>query len=112
METFNGTANVAAPVLRKFAVSQLRRGGMLEKEKDTATQSMPYRALNEDSGRAPLVTHIVSTTLQERDDNDNNSPCTKKLIPAMTMDINVPRERASYLSDSQDTNTVITKATA
>ena len=65
IETFNGTANVAAPVLCRFAVSQLRRGGMLEKEKDTATQSIPYRALNENSGRAPLVTHPMSKSYQE-----------------------------------------------
>ena len=42
-----------APVLCRFAVSQLSSGGMLAKEKDTATQSSPYRALKACEGKAP-----------------------------------------------------------
>ena len=38
-ETLSGTASVAAPVPRRFAVSQESSGGMLAKEKATATQS-------------------------------------------------------------------------
>lgn len=41
IETFKGTARVAAPVPRKLAVSQLRSGGILEKEKDTAMHKRP-----------------------------------------------------------------------
>lgn len=36
IETLRGTANVAAPVLLRFAVSQLSKGGMLANENDTA----------------------------------------------------------------------------
>lgn len=55
METLRGTANVAAPVLLRFAVSQLSRGGILANENETATQSNPYRALNECDGNAPIL---------------------------------------------------------
>lgn len=41
METFSGTARVAAPVLLRFAVSQLSKGGMLANENDTATHKNP-----------------------------------------------------------------------
>ena len=36
IETFRGTARVAAPVLRRFAVNQLSRGGMHANAKDSA----------------------------------------------------------------------------
>ena len=36
--TFRGTANVAAPVLCRLAVSQLNDGALQEKEKDRAKQ--------------------------------------------------------------------------
>ncbi len=36
--TFRGTASVAAPVLRRLAVSQLKDGAVQEKEKDNAKQ--------------------------------------------------------------------------
>ncbi len=36
IETFRGTARVAAPVLRRFAVNQLNRGGIHANAKDNA----------------------------------------------------------------------------
>ncbi len=36
MDTFRGTANVDAPVLRRFAVNQLSNGGMQAKENESA----------------------------------------------------------------------------
>ena len=36
MDTFRGTARVDAPVPRRFAVNQLKRGGMHAKAKESA----------------------------------------------------------------------------
>ena len=41
-----------------------------------------------------------------------HAPCTKKLTLAMTNEINAPQERISFLSDTHDTSTVMTKAIA
>lgn len=53
METFSGTPSVDAPVVRKLAVSQLRRGGMHAKEKESAMMKNAYRNLNDSEGSAP-----------------------------------------------------------
>ena len=66
METWSGTAKVAAPVLCRFAVSQLRRGGLQEKENETATQRIQYLALNESPGNAPTCTINISVTNRKR----------------------------------------------
>lgn len=67
-ETLRGSASVAAPVLLKFAMSQLRSGGILAKENVTATQSSPYRALNDCGGKAPAWKHSIRGPKHEEDD--------------------------------------------
>lgn len=41
IDTFNGTASVDAPVLRKFAVSQLRLGADMANANGSATHNTP-----------------------------------------------------------------------
>ena len=61
MQIFIGTPRVIAPVLRKFAVSQLRSGGFDAKANGTAMQSIAYRALKDSGGRVPkcVLSNIV-----------------------------------------------------
>ena len=48
-----GTPRVSAPVLRKFAASQVTCGGPLAKVNAAAIHKRPYRALNACEGNAP-----------------------------------------------------------
>lgn len=112
MDTLSGTASVKAPVLRKLAVNQLSNGGMQENENESAIMKTPYRALNDVGGRAPNcipITLVISSTTSY---TDQYSPSTMKQTPAINIDTEVPTERISYLSESQATVTVTTKAMA
>ena len=63
IELFSGTANVAAPVLLRFPVSQLSNGGLMAKENGTAMHNKAYRALNACDGRSPAE-HLRSSIYQ------------------------------------------------